>query len=167
MNIQEISKDNYQEIASSLSKEDIENCFKIIESKDRCIVFPVLSFRSSIKNDIYPYWDKFIQMLQNENAFIKTIGLKLIAINTKWDKGRKLNIENYLQLCDDISLVVARACIQNLQDILQNTNFNEVVVAKIKNKFSTFNIEKRPVTHHNVLRKDIDCILKLITKNSN
>jgi len=162
MNICEINKENVQEIAEKLNKNDIEQLFNLIETKDRCVAFPVLSYRSRIESDVYPYWDKIAKMLGNENSFVKTIGLKLIANNTKWDKNKKLNINEYLKLCDDSSLVVSRACIQSLEEILNNTKFNSMIVESITKKLSTFDVQKRPETHKNVLKKDIDYIIKLI-----
>ena len=65
-------------------------------------------------------------------------------------------------MCDDTSLVVSRACIQNLEKILINTNYDTNICKKIKEKFSNFDVNLRAETHRNVLKKDMAAILKLI-----
>lgn len=164
MNILNINKEDYEKMANNLSNEDISSLIDVFYSKDRCIAFSLLSIRSENFCDVYPHWQKFENMLKSENAFEKTIGLKLISLNTKWDKD-KFNIDSYLKLCNDKSLVVARACIQGLKDILINKQFDNNLCDKITKYFSTYDIKKRPNTNWNVLEKDVCSILDLIVKH--
>jgi len=59
-------------------------------------------------------------MLNSDNSYFRTIGLKLIAINTKWDKENKFKIivDKYLSFCEDEKLITARLCIQGLTYVL-------------------------------------------------
>ncbi|MEF9920768.1 MAG: hypothetical protein RR802_06905 [Erysipelotrichaceae bacterium] len=92
-------------------------------------------------NDLYMYFDKFVDMMNNkENSFIRTRGLRLIAYNAKWDKENKVNsiIEKWLEHVEDEKPITARQCIQDviviakykpeLLDIILNTleNFNQI-----------------------------------------
>lgn len=163
-NLLKTDKEAYAETSKKLTEPEIEFLVQSFSAKERCVALSILALRSEINSDVYPFWAKFEKMLDSPNSFEKSIGLKMISINTKWDNG-KFDIQKYLKLSNDPSLVVARACIQGLKTILINKNFNEKLCSEIKAFLSVYDIKKRPQTNWNVLEKDISEILNLIAKN--
>lgn len=65
---------------------------------------------------VYPYMDRFSDMLDSENSYIRTRGLTLIACNARWDKDHKIDeiIDKYLKHVTDPRPVTARQCIRLL-----------------------------------------------------
>lgn len=65
---------------------------------------------------VYPYMDRFGDMLDSENSYIRTRGLTLLAYNAKWDKDYKMDevIDRYLQHITDVKPITARQCIKLL-----------------------------------------------------
>lgn len=71
---------------------------------------------SEDSNDLYMYFDKFVDMMNNKtNSFIRTRGLRLIAYQAKWDKENKINsiIEQWLSHIEDEKPITSRQCIQD------------------------------------------------------
>ena len=62
------------------------------------------------------YIDRLDDMLENDNSYIRTRGLTLIAYNAKWDKDNKI-IDRYLTHITDVKPITARQCIKRLPTI--------------------------------------------------
>lgn len=55
-------------------------------------------------NALYSYFDIFVEMMNNQdNSYIRTRGLRLIAYNSKWDINNQVNsiIEEWLKHIED------------------------------------------------------------------
>lgn len=75
-------------------------------------------------NDEYPYFDKFVEMMNDRTkSYIRTRGLRLIAYNAKWDIENKVNniIDEWLKHIEDEKPITARQCIKDV-----------VIIAKYK-----------------------------------
>lgn len=71
----------------------------------------------SYKSDaVYPFFDVFADMLDNDNSYIRTRGIILIAINAQWDSDYKIDeiIDKYLEHITDDKPITARQCIKVL-----------------------------------------------------
>ena len=42
-------------------------------------------------NDTYPYLERFIEMTDSENSYIRTRGLLLVVANAQWDTAHKID----------------------------------------------------------------------------
>lgn len=65
---------------------------------------------------LYPYFDTFVEMMNNqENSYIRTRGLRLIAYQSKWDTNDQVNsiIEEWLNHMEDEKPITARQCIKD------------------------------------------------------
>lgn len=169
MNVKKYKKEELFTVAESLGKDDIKELVGNLLSKDDKLRYPsflILQFRSEIKNDVFPYYDNFVNMLKIDNSYSRSIGLKLIALNAKWDKGTKLNniIDEYLFYCEDEKLTTARLCIQSLSDIIKGIDFDKLICGKIVRKLINININNRPSTNIKVMTTDIINILMEIEK---
>lgn len=169
MDVTKFKKEELYEVSEKLSKEDIELLISNLSNTNDKVRYPsflIIQYRSENNNDIYPYWDKFINMLKSDNSYFRTIGLKLLAINTKWDKEKKFNniIDDYLSYCEDEKMITARLAIQGLKNIIDNTNYDEYICNKIVNKLISIDISKRPQSNLKVMTTDIVNILIEIEK---
>lgn len=61
-------------------------------------------------------------MINNDNSYIRTKGLILIAYNAKWDKDNKIDeiIDENLKHIEDVKPITARQCIKSLPMIAKN-----------------------------------------------
>lgn len=92
--IMSVDKNNLQEISKTLNKEDISQLVEWLSLKDdnvRYQAFLILQNRPLFANDVYPYWHIFRSKLQSDNSYQRSIGLMLIADNTKWDTENKIS----------------------------------------------------------------------------
>jgi len=146
MDVKKYKKEELYDVAESLNEENIKELIENLLSTDDKIRYPsflILQFRSEMKNDVYPYWNNFLNMLDSDNSYFRTIGLKLIALNIKWDKGinTKNIIDKYLSFCNDEKLITARLCIQGISNILKGTNFDQKICEKVVMKLTKINIK--------------------------
>ncbi len=86
-----------------------------------CEALKQLQKISQESNLLYPFWDSFVAMLGNENSYVRTRGLILLAHNARWDIQDKLQntLGLYLEHVVDEKPITARQCIQNLRYISQ------------------------------------------------
>lgn len=74
-------------------------------------------------NNLYQYFDKFVEMMNSQNnSYIRTRGLRLIAYNSKWDTDNKINscIEKWLEHIEDEKPITARQCIKDTVILAKN-----------------------------------------------
>ncbi|MDD2238854.1 MAG: hypothetical protein PHH51_03125 [Bacilli bacterium] len=164
MDVKKYKKEELYDVAESLNEENIKELIGNLLSTDDKIRYPsflILQYRSEMKNDVYPYWNNFVNMLDSNNSYFRTIGLKLIALNIKWDKGinTKNIIDKYLFFCNDEKISTARLCIQGISNILKGTNFDQKICEKVVMKLTKINIKARPSTNIKVMTTDVVNIL--------
>lgn len=98
---------------------DVVEIFELLFDKNNKVAYKALlelQRESEKSNCIYPYMDRLSSMLDNDNSYIRTRGLTLIAYNAKWDTNYKIDeiIDKYLQHITDVKPIVARQCIKLL-----------------------------------------------------
>lgn len=101
---------------------DISETFNLLSNKNNNVAYKALQeleAESAILDSVYHYIDKLIDMLDDDNSYIRTRALTLIACNAKWDKDYKVDeiIDKYLQHITDVKPITARQCIKNLPKI--------------------------------------------------
>lgn len=71
---------------------------------------------------VYSYMNKFCEMLDSDNSYIRTRGLTLLAFNAKWDRDYKLDevIDKFLKHITDAKPITARQCIKLLPIIARH-----------------------------------------------
>ena len=98
---------------------DIEKQIKILTGTDNKQAYNALKELIKISeksNEVYLYFDIFVEMMNNQdNSYIRTRGLRLIAYNSKWDKKNQVNaiIKTYLKHLEDDKPITARQCIKD------------------------------------------------------
>lgn len=143
--------------AKTLNSDDIAFLVNLLKEKEDTLRYPsslLLQRRCEIKDDVYPYWRSFVNMLESENAFHRSIGLILLAKNARWDKEEKLKsvFDRFLSFCDDEKPMVVRFCIQALCEILQ---YKPDLHEKAVQKLISIDLSRRKDTQQRLLLKDI------------
>ncbi|MHB8807611.1 MAG: hypothetical protein ACYC59_08525 [Anaerolineaceae bacterium] len=162
--IQICEKENIGGLNQDLSKEDVELLVGWLSEKDdnfRYKCFLLLIERSEKYQDVYPFWDIFVQKLHDSNSYQRNIGLRMIANNVRWDEQGKFDAicDLYLSCCDDEKPVTVRQCIQGLCQIVP---FNTRCHSKVTQKLLSIDIAQRKETQRKILLLDIISVLVLI-----
>ena len=98
---------------------DIAETFALLVDKNNTVAYKALQKlqkESQETDQVYPYMDSLIDMMDNENSYIRTRALTLLAYNARWDEDHKLDevMDQYLKLITDPSPITARQCIKLL-----------------------------------------------------
>lgn len=100
-------------------ENNIEDQLVLLESSNNSQAYEALKSltkTSDESNCLYPYMDRFIEMMHNANSYVRTRGLTLIAYNAKWDIDDKIDkiVGAYLEHITDEKPICARQCIKLL-----------------------------------------------------
>ncbi len=159
-------KDKLPELSKELSDEDIALLVGWLSDKDDKLRYPcllVLLERVKTSDDLYEYWDVFRGKLTSDNSYQRSIGLMLLAANTKWDSGGKLEdtFEDYCALLADEKPITVRQCIQAFSDIVP---YKPELSDKIADRLMKIDIAGAKETMRKLFLLDIINILLLIRK---
>ena len=159
-------KEELPEIAQALTAEDIGTLVEWLGEKDDAIRYPsflLLLSRSEHHPDVYPYWDTFAEKLRSQNAYQRSIGLKLMAENARWDEAGRLDavIDEYLAFCDDTKPMVVRLCLQSLPRIVPHKRH---LWPRIMEKLMGIDIAGRKESQRKLVLTDIVSVLAAIRK---
>lgn len=162
-----IYQKDLQEYSKGIDKGDLPQIVEWLSEKDNKIRYQallLLQSRSLYCDDVYSFWDIFKAKLKSENSYQRSIGLMLIADNTKWDKDNKLDdtIDEYLELLNDEKPITIRQCIQALDKIVP---YKKHLNLKIAGKLMDINILSLKETMQKLILIDILNILLMIKKN--
>ena len=152
--------------AQGLTAEDIGTLVGWLGEKDDKIRYPsfqLLVSRSGNYPDVYPYWDVFTEKLSSSNAYQRSIGLQLMAENTRWDEAGRMDavIDEYLAFCDDAKPVVVRLCIQGLAGVVLH---KRNLWPKIITKLMSIDIGARKESQRKLVLLDIITVLAAMRK---
>lgn len=81
----------------------------------------ILEKISQENESVYPYLDVFAEMMEDENSYVRTRGILLIAANAKWDRDNKIDeiMDDYLKHIMDAKPITSRQCIKALPQIVR------------------------------------------------
>lgn len=103
----------------------MENVTELIErlySKDEKSAYAALQLlqaESEKSNDVYKFFDRFVELIEDSNSYRRNRGLILISANAKWDTEYKIDeiIDEYLKHILDEKPITSRQCIKALPNI--------------------------------------------------
>ncbi|MCP8657399.1 SufBD protein [Clostridioides difficile] len=109
----------------------------------------------SLKSNItYCFFDSFLEMIDNENSYIRTRGLLLISANAQWDIDNKIeiNIDSILSHIVDKKPSVSRMFIKSIPNI---TKYKKNLIHRIKMELSNadisiYNNNKKPLVEKDI-----------------
>lgn len=116
--------------------------------------FLFLENESKKSNITYRFFDYFLDMINNENSYIRTRGLLLIVANAKWDTDNKIemNIDSILSHIVDKKPSVSRNFIQSLPNI---TKYKKQLIHHIRTELSNADINIYNDNMKPLVEKDI------------
>ena len=122
-----------------------------------------LTARSQTSDQVYPFFDEFVTLLEDENSLVRNRGLALIAHNARWDTAGKLDwvLGAYLAHILDEKPITARQCVQNLSYIL---TAKPALAPKIRTALESADFSVYPDSMAPLLENDRVKILKQIDK---
>jgi hypothetical protein len=127
-------------------EKKLSEVYDALTAKKEAIRYPnaiaIQTLGEEIPEKIYPKFDYFVELINSDNAFHRSIGLNVIADLTKVDTEMKFEkiFEKYFDLLDDKSVMVARQLTMVSGKIMEHKqNLREKIVNKL------LNIDK---THH-------------------
>ena len=161
-----IDKSEIQEASKALAKDDLPQLVEWLSLKDdniRYQAFLLLQSRSMFFDDVYPFWDTFREKLKSDNSYQRSIGLMLVAENTKWDAQNRMEetIDEYLTLLNDEKPITIRQCIQVLGKVVP---FKPGLNKKIVGKLISFDLMAVKETMRKSILLDILNVLLIIRK---
>lgn len=145
------------------STEELVKNLRFPQDKIAYAALRELTARSQISDEVYPFFDVFSAMLEDENSLIRNRGMVLIAHNARWDAAGKLDgvMEAYLSHILDEKPITARQCIQNLSHIL---TARPALVSRIRPVLESADFSVYPDSMVPLLEKDRIKILKQMDK---
>lgn len=113
--------------------------------------------------DIYPYFNRFVEMLDSANSYVRTRGIVLLAANAKWDIDYKMDeiTDEYLQHILDDKPITARQCIRVLPTIAK---FKPNLKRDIEIALRRANPSKYKDSMYSLISEDIRGALNAISK---
>jgi hypothetical protein len=153
-------------VSKNIIKDDVPCLVDWLSLKDDNIRYQALLLlqnRSVLFDDVYPYWDIFRNKLKSVNSYQRSIGLMLIAENTKWDTKNQMDntIDEYLELLNDEKPITIRQCIQSLGKVVP---YKPSLNDKIADRLIFFNLMAIKETMRKSILLDILNILLIIRK---
>lgn len=110
-------------------------------------------------NELYNYFNEFLNMLNNEKTFIRVRGFRLMCSLAKWDNENKINknINIILKELEDEKGTSVRQCLEKLNLILiHKIELTDIIENKVRN----LELSKYKESMQFLIKKDIDYILK-------
>ena len=145
---------------------NVEETFELLFDKKNTVAYRALQDlqRKSEETDcVYAYMDRLSDMLENDNSYIRTRGLTLIAYNARWDRDNKIDeiIDGYLKHITDVKPITARQCIKLLPMIAKDKPElrKDICSALERADISFYDDSMQPLVY-----KDIQKALKEIQK---
>jgi len=151
------NKNNEEQLALNLSKNEIEFLVSELSDKNdelRYIAFKTLQKRSELYDDVYPYFNVFIQKLYADNSYQRSIGIMLIAKNIKWDKDNLFNTiyKDYFTHFTDEKFITSRQTIQSVTDWI---SYKPDLTQDTANDLMSIDLDKYKDTQKSLLLYDI------------
>lgn len=137
---------------------------KLLYNKDNNIAYKTLlelEIIAAKSNELYNYFNDFLEMLNNERTFIRVRGFRLICSLAKWDKENKINenINIILRELEDAKGISVRQCLEKLNLILMyKIELKDTIESKIVN----LDLSKYKESMQSLIKKDIAYILENI-----
>lgn len=158
----------YHELEVLFKKvETMESITELIErlfSKDNKVAYQalqILKTESEKSNDVYKFFDRFTEMIGNNNSYIRSRGIILISANAKWDTENKIDgiIGDYLKHILDEKPITARQCIKALPNIAK---YKSGLIEYMRETLLKADVTKYSDSMQTLVYKDILSSLKKI-----
>lgn len=109
---------------------------------------------SEVSDILYPYINKFVDMMQSKNYYVKVRGFRLFCMQSRWDDNRIIdkNIDLALDILNDERPTIIRQALEYLREI---AIYKGELKAKILGKIDNLDITKFKDSMKDLINKDI------------
>lgn len=118
-----------------------------------------LETKFSETNELYPYFEEFLKLIEHKNSFVRVRGFRLCCAQTPWDVDDKMgrHLHQLLTVLEDEKPAVVRQCLAALHSaILRRPKLGSAIEPKLK----TLNPSKYPGSMCSLIEKDIERLRK-------
>ncbi len=138
------------------------NIIEQLQDKDNKKAYDLcqeLSRESSESNKYYPYFNDFISLLSNKNAYVRTRGFILACAQAQWDKDDLLakNLDTLLKVLYDEKPIVVRKGLAALPEVIL---YHPELSQKINTYLNQIDLTKYPDSMSPLIKKDIQELQK-------
>lgn len=120
-----------------------------------------LEAQSADSNELYGYFDEFLELMKSKSSFVRTRGFRLACAQAKWDVDEKIekNLDRLLSMLDDQKPTAVRQCLAALHIVvLYKPNLAE----RIGGKLDIIDLSKYKDSMSPLIQKDIEELRRLI-----
>lgn len=109
---------------------------------------------SEVSDILYPYINKFVDMMQRKNYYVKIRGFRLFCMQSRWDDNRYIdkNINFALNILNDERPTIIRQALDYLKEI---AIYKGELKEKLSEKIDNLDTRKFKDTMINLINKDI------------
>ena len=145
---------NISELINGLFDKNDKTAYKCLKK---------LEIASQQDNGVYQFFDTFVDMMDNDNSYVRTRGLLLISANAKWDTDHKINevIDKYLCHIMDEKPITARQCIKALPNIAK---YKPNLIDDIRSALNKADLHRYADSMQSLVCNDIRAALKIINE---
>lgn len=118
--------------------QDVEKMVEDLYRKDHKRVYGVLLDLQKMSEEsdvVYGYFDRYMEMIEDENSYVRVRGLLLVCANAKWDTEHKIeeNLDKIIAHAADVKPAVSRQFLQALpQLIVYKPMLKEDIICQLK-----------------------------------
>ncbi len=143
---------------------EVDSKIALLYDKDSSVAYKYLQELESISevaDDLYPYLDEFLSMLESEKYLLRVRGFRLLCKQAKWDAENRVDreIEAILHAVDDDKPTAVRQKLKALEDIVR---YKKALHSKIRDKVLTLDYLQFRDTMHSLIQKDIQSLLQVM-----
>lgn len=120
--------------------------------------FKIITKKAQSNNELYKYFDEFLEMLDSEKSHIKLRGFIIICKLSKWDKDNKINqnMDKLLTIFDEKKPTIIRMSLSSLRDIIE---YKPDLLDIILNKIKLIDCDSFKDSMSPLIKKDIERII--------
>lgn len=109
---------------------------------------------SEVSDILYPYINKFVDMMQRKNYYVKIRGFRLFCMQSRWDDNRYIdkNINFALNILNDERPTIIRQALDYLKEI---AIYKGELKEKLSEKIDNLDTRKFKDTMIDLINKDI------------
>ena len=144
--------------------DSIKADIALLTDQDHSLAYSALKALLKISEasaEVSPYFEYFLQLLGNEQSYIRTRGMLLIAANARWVSEEKAvqALPACLALLQDAKPITRRQCIQSLPSLTAAHPSLKAIIVEALNDAPSQDV---PETMRRLIEKDIRKALKQI-----
>lgn len=146
---------------------ELEYMLSMLEDKDTSKAFEVLKELEKLSDDsniLYPYIDKFIEMIKSDKYVIRVRGFRLYCKQGKWDIDNKINesITEALNILNDEKPTAVRQALTALKYLVP---YKKELINQVEESALSIDYLRYKDTMHSLISKDIQSLINVINEN--